>query len=212
VVNPNDMVEKYGADAFRIYEMFMGPFDQAAAWNTNGLVGTRKFLERIINLKVGENSAAIKNILHKTIKKVGDDINDFKFNTAVSATMILINEIYAATGGIMERADYEMLLKILAPFAPHVAEELWADLEQTASIFKESWPEFSAELIKDETINLVVQINGKMRATLAVAADISEADAKKIAVENENVKKWLENKTEVKTIFVPGKLINIVIK
>jgi leucyl-tRNA synthetase len=214
VINPDKIVAEQGADALRIYEMFMGPFDQAAAWSTNGLIGARKFLERIANLTVGEDKdyKAIKNILHKTIKKVGEDVENFKFNTAVSALMILINEIYGQNNGRVAKEDYELLLKTLAPLTPHLVEELWSNLGNKDSIFKEKWPPFDKELAKDDVIPLVIQINGKLRATIDVAAAISEAEAKKVALENENVKKWLTDKEVVKIIFVPGKLLNIVIK
>ena len=214
VINPDEIVAEFGADALRVYEMFMGPFDQAAAWSTNGLAGARKFLERISNLKISPTTspASLKNILHKTIKKVGIDIEEFKFNTAVSALMILVNEIYGQANGELELGDYKLFLQILAPLAPHLAEELWASSGQSVSIFKEAWPSFDPELIKDESINLVVQINGKMRTTISVAADINEDEAKKIALENEITCKWTADKKIIKVIFVRGKLINIVIQ
>jgi leucyl-tRNA synthetase len=228
VINPDDMAEKFGADALRVYEMFMGPFEQAVVWNTAGLVGTRKFLEKVLNLAEDpETMPAAKNIiasdnkkllslLHKTIKKVGEDIENFNFNTAVSALMILINELTdyknknrSLPFGVEE---FRQVLKILAPFAPHLAEELWEKSGGSASIFRSTWPKYDREMIKDETINLVVQVNGKLRATWEVAADISEKEAWRMAQENENIRKWLEGKEIVKNIFVPGKLLNIVVK
>lgn len=215
VVNPDEVVEKHGADALRTYEMFMSPFSDVCAWNTNGLVGTRKFLDRIYNFFStnnfsDESDKKILNVLHKTIKKVSDDIQEFKFNTAISSMMIFVNEL---TGGVqINKADFSKFLLILAPFAPHISEELWQLLGNTGSIFKADWPVCDADLMKDESISLVLQVNGKLRATVEVASDIKEADAKNLALENEIIKKWLEDKEVVKVIFVPGKLINIVIK
>ncbi len=214
VVNPDDIVEEYGADSMRVYEMFMGPFAQAVAWSTNGLVGARKFLEKV--LKVGEKvsddegSEEIKNILHKTIKKVGSDIEDFKFNTAISQMMILVNKM--GESATINREDYLLFIRVLAPFAPHLAEEIWAEMGNKESITKEAWPKYNEDLMIDKKINLVLQVNGKVRATVEVEADISEEEAKNITTENEVVKKWIEGKEILKVIFVKGKLVNIVVR
>ena len=219
VVNPDEIVETHGADALRVYEMFMGPFDQACSWNTNGLIGTRKFLEKIFNL--GEITdfqevKGIKSSLHKTIKKVGEDIEGFNFNTAVSALMILVNEIVEQKNKIsalpLSKEDFFKLLQILSPFAPHISEELAEKIGYSDSIFISSWPNYDEALIKDERVNLVVQVNGKLRAILNVAFDISENEAIDLAKKEELVNKWLDGKETVKTIFVPGKLLNIVVK
>jgi len=219
VINPNDIVEKYGADALRVYEMFMGPFSQSVAWSTNGLVGARKFLERIYNMQHatrnmqhggGAGTSAILNLLHKTIKKVGEDILEFKFNTAISAMMILVNALEKEKE--ISRDTYEKFLIILAPFAPHITEEIWSGLGNSESIFKQSWPKYDPELIKDEKIQMVIQVNGKLRDTIEVDANISEEDAKKIALESEKVKKFIDDKEIMKVIFVGGKLVNVVVK
>jgi len=213
VVNPDEVIEKYGADAMRVYEMFMGPFGQPCAWSTNGLNGSRRFLDRIWELanNLGKNSdKEVLSLLHKTIKKIGDDIVDFKFNTAISAMMILANKMEEKN---VNAEQFEIFLKILAPFAPHLTEEIWQEkLGHQESIFKSPWPKYDPLLAKDERINLVAQINGKLRANIEVPADISEEEAKKIVLENEIITKWLDGKEIVKIIFVPGKLINIVIK
>jgi len=211
VINPDDIVEKYGADAMRVYEMFMGPFSQSVAWSTNGLVGTRKFLERIFRISNVEfrMSNTINGLLNKTIKKVGEDIEGFKLNTAVSAMMILLNAMEKEAA--ISQEAYEKFLIILAPFAPHLTEEIWASLGHDESIFKQSWPAFDPELIKDEKIRLVLQVNGKLRDTVEVDADISEDDAKKIALANGNVMKYLEGKDALKVIYVKGKLVNVVV-
>jgi leucyl-tRNA synthetase len=221
VINPDEMVDKFGADALRIYEMFMGPFEQPVNWNTSGLVGTRKFLEKVEQI-IGEGHLEVKedtkalSLLHKTIKKVDSDVESFHLNTAVSALMILVNAITdyknknAAWPFDVEKFNY--LLQLLSPFAPHLSEELWEKLGNKESIFKSAWPVYDPDLIKDETFNLAISINGKLRATLEVAADISEAAALELAQSQEVIRKWLTGKEIVKTIFVPGKLLNIVIK
>jgi len=213
VINPDEVVAKYGADALRLYEMFMSPFSDASAWNTNGLIGVRKFLDRVYNISVvAENdSPAVVNVLHKTIKKVADDILDFKFNTAVSAMMILVNTVYDQ-GGKMNQANYALLLQILAPFAPHLSEELWANIGAKGSIFTTVYPAYNPELMKDAMVTVVVSVNGKVRASLNLTAGISETEAMTAALENDVIRKWLEEKEIVKKIFVPDKLINIVIK
>ncbi len=219
VVNPDDIVAAQGADALRVYEMFMGPFDQACAWNTNGLIGSRKFLDKVVSLGEINNFQEVKEIkslLHKTIKKVGEDIEGFYFNTAISALMILVNEIIETKNKIsalpLSQEDFFKLLQILSPFAPHISEELAEKLGNKESIFLSAWPQYDESLIRDERVNLVVQINGKLRATINVACDISEKEALELANKEELVKKWLEGKEIVKTIFVPGKLLNIVVK
>jgi leucyl-tRNA synthetase len=157
-----------------------------------------------------QNDKEIKSLLHKTIKKVSEDIAEFKFNTAVSQMMIFLNGLEA---GAISQEDFGKFIQILAPFAPHLAEEIWREkLGNKESVFKSAWPEYDKELIKDETINLVVQINGKLRAAIEVSADISEDEAKKAAQENDNVKKWLAGKEIAKIIFVKGKLLNLVVK
>lgn len=221
VINPDEMVEKFGADALRMYEMFMGPFEQAANWNTNGLIGTRKFLDKVEQV-IGDGSLAvvsdkkILSLLHKTIKKVGTDIEEFHLNTAVSALMILVNEITdyknANQAWPFGKKEFSYFLQILAPFAPHLSEELWERLAYTESVFKSDWPQYDSELIKDENINLVISINGKSRAFLEVPAGIQEAEAINLAQSQASVKKWLDGKEIIKTIFVPDKLLNIVVK
>jgi len=221
VVNPDEMVEKYGADSLRVYEMFMGPFEQACNWNTSGMVGARKFLDKILILAEtkkyqDQSDKKIISLLHKTIKKVSEDITEFRFNTAISAMMILVNEItdYKNKHEVLpiKKEDFRNIIKLLAPFAPHLAEEIWEKLDGKKSIFLNSWPAYDTALIKDELVNLVVQVNGKLRATLELPHDINEEDAFKEAEKQDNIKKWLEGKQIIKKIFIPGKLLNIVIK
>ena len=219
VINPDEVAEHFGADALRVYEMFMGPFDQAAAWNTNGLSGARKFLEKINNLVINNaqrtviEDKGIRTLLHKTVKKVGDDIEAFRFNTAVSAMMILSNEmtdyLSKQKAWPITVQEMAMFLQILSPFAPHLSEELWESLGVGGSIFQSSWPAYALELIKDELVNYTVQVNGRLRAQVSLPAVAVETEA--VAAAELAVAKWLANQVIKKTIFVPGRLINFVI-
>jgi len=248
VISPDDVVKEHGADTLRLYEMFIGEFEDTGLWNTESIIGVRRFLERVWNLydnvspfgrgsergsksaqsaKISviadvESNAKLTKLLHKTIKKVTDDIENMKFNTAISAMMILVNEMYnscpplgkGGCGGVnggLPKESYEILIKLIAPFAPHLAEELWERLGHKKSLTYEFWPEWSEALAKDDEISLVVQINGKLRATVRVPAGITEESAKAAAFADENIKKWIDKKEIKKVIFVKGKLVNIVI-
>ncbi len=210
VINPDEMVAKFGADAVRTYIMFMGPFDQAVAWDTNGLVGVRRFLDRVWNLQVKlTDDKIVDNFLHKTIKKVGKDIDKMHFNTAIAIMMELTNEYTKA-----EKVSQDSLtkfVKILSPFAPHICEELWSKLGNKDSLAYEPWPEYDAKLIIDEIITVAVQVNGKLRDILQVPVDISEADVKKLALDSNKVQKWLAGKEPKKVIYVKGKIVSIVV-
>ncbi len=211
VINPDDVIAEFGADAMRLYEMFMGPFTQPVAWSTNGVKGVRRFLDRVWKLQeniIQDEDKKELSLINKTIKKVTEDIEQFRFNTAISSMMILLNEVENA--GITKKS-YELFLQILSPFAPHIAEEIWEKLGHTESIFLSAWPKYDPELIKDEEINLVVQVNGKVRDTIRISANITEEEAKKVALESEKIKAHLEGKEIKKIIFVGGKLINIVV-
>ena len=219
VVNPDDVVKEYGADSLRLYEMFMGPFDQPIPWDTRNIVGVKRFLDRvwkmqskviksIKSVKLQENSK-LDNLTHKTIKKVSEDIENFHFNTVISSLMILLNE--------MEREEkisivhYSSFILLLSPFAPHVAEELWMSvLNNKKSIHIGKWPKFKEEKIHEKMFKLVVQIDGKTRDFFEVESGISENDARVLTLKRENVKKWIEGKHVEKTIYVPNKIINIV--
>ncbi len=213
VVNPDEMVEKFGADALRTYIMFMGPFDQAVEWDTNGLVGVRRFLEKVwqfqekINGETDNDKIVI--MLNQTIKKVGEDIEGMRFNTAIAKMMELVNEI--SKHDAISNLQFAALIKILSPFAPHMCEELWSHLGNTDSIALAPWPTYDEALTKESEITLAVQVNGKLRETITVSADISEEEAKKIALASETVQKWLEGKEPKKIIYVKGKLVSIVV-
>lgn len=214
VINPDDVINEFGADALRVFEMFMGPFTQNISWSTAGVSGTRRFIEKVYKLqdRIKNQEVRIKNIenlLHKTIKKVTEDIENFRFNTGISSMMIFVNELEKEKE--ISMISYSSFLILLSPFAPHITEELWEKLGNKESIFLQKWPKYDPELIKEENIKLVVQVNGKVRDTLEVAADISEEEAKEKALQSEKVKKYTEGKDIKKVIFVKGKLINIVI-
>jgi len=214
VINPDDVVAESGADAMRLYEMFMGPFDQPCAWNTNGVVGCRRFLEKVWYLqeKVAEDitmPAKLEILFNQTIKKVSEDIPAMRFNTAIAKMMELVNELSKEEK--VDKRYYLLLLKILSPFAPHVTEEIWNSSGNSGSIFVSSWPEYDPNLVQNSEITLVVQVNGKVRDNITVPADISEDDAKKVALDSEIIKKWLEGKEPKKVIYVKGKLVSIVV-
>ena len=211
VINPDDIVKTYGADTLRLYEMFMGPFDQSVAWSTESIIGSRRFLERIWNLqyKIQKNKKYVEFEIEKTIKKVSSDIEDMKFNTAVSTLMIFINEI-GKLESISENA-YEKFLKILSPFAPHIAEELWQILGHQKSINLESWPVSDFSKIQDEEIKIAVQINGKVKAEIMIMLNDDEEIVKKKAFANKTVLKQVVDKEVRKVFFVKNRLINIVV-
>jgi leucyl-tRNA synthetase len=216
VINPDDVIDQYGADAFRLYEMFMGPFTQAVNWSTQGVEGVSKFLKKYINLfekeMTDEEPADQMNILHKTIKKVGNDIENFAFNTAVSQMMILVNELRAADK--VSRHALRELTLIIAPFAPHLAEEIMHThfgMSMEESVVNTQWPSFDEAHCKDDEVTIVVQINGKVRGEFTASPDISSEEAITTAKATENVLKYLDGATIRKEIYVPGKLVSLVV-
>jgi leucyl-tRNA synthetase len=209
VVNPDEVVAQYGADVFRMYEMFIGPFDQDAPWDTNGIEGVRRFLDKVWRLfeqPFAETlSPHVETLVHQTVKKVGEDIEAMRFNTAVSAMMILVN-------GLEEGLSHEaagMFLKILAPFAPHLAEELWHKMGNTDSIHRSAWPNFDSMKAVSSSFELVIQVNGKVRDRVVVPSEISEHEAHQIALASEKVKAYLEGKEPQKVVYVKGRLVSI---
>jgi leucyl-tRNA synthetase len=213
VINPDDVIERFGSDTFRLYEMFMGPFDATVAWSTDGLVGPRKFLERIWKIYhrgiSDKTSDQITKQLHKTIKKVGDDIASMKYNTAISQMMIFVNTL--EKDPTISPEDFGHFLKILSPFSPHITQELWEKMGNTSFLLEEQWPVYDEKNLVDDEIELVVQVNGKVRDKIMVTADISEDDAKEKALASEKVQKHIDGKEVRKVIFVKGKLISIVV-
>lgn len=211
VVNPDEMVATYGADALRGYIMFMGPFDQAVEWDTNGLVGVRRFIDKFWQLreKIGDTTdASFQKLLHITIKKVGDDIESMSFNTSIAKLMELVNAGQKAAS--IAKADFEAMTKILSPFMPHVSEELWQYLGHSESIAHASWPTYDEALLVADTVMIAIQINGKVRHQVEVATDISEDEIKMLVLSEEKVQKWITSAPK-KFIYVPGRLVSVVV-
>ncbi|KAA0206225.1 leucine--tRNA ligase [Candidatus Uhrbacteria bacterium] len=221
VVNPDDVVNEYGADVFRVYEMFMGPFDQPVPWDTNGIEGVKRFLDKVWNvfsrmlhdIPPREKQDELETLYHQTVKKVSDGIENLHFNTCVSQMMIFVNAIHEAGDGF--KAEWrDGFIKLLAPFAPHLAEEIWEVTgpqigPKRDSIHRSGWPTFDASKLKAATFELVVQVNGKVRAKIEVDSDIAEAEAKAKAVAA--AEKWLEGQEPKQVIYVEGKLVSIVV-
>jgi len=218
VVNPDDIVRNHGADALRLYEMFMGPLEHMKPWQTSGIDGVRRFLERVWNVSVdsakfsGEGAdydLETKRLVHKTIKKVGQDIESLRFNTAISAMMILVRHL-----GGMAKVPVEavkQLVLLVSPFAPHLGEELWKRLGGTQSLAYEPWPSFDEALVKDDVVEIGVQVNGKLRATIQLAVDADEATARAAALSAPKVAAHLEGKTLRKLVYVPGRIVNLIV-
>ena len=226
VVTPDDYVADLGADAVRVYLMFVGPWEQGGDWNDNGIIGMGRWLKRVWNLvsagyvekaRDAEAEKECLRIMHKTIKKATEDIERFRFNTMLSALMEYSNLLSRVqeNGSIKKPLWAEAvknLLLLLAPSAPHMAEELWQQLGYTYSIHNQSWPEWNRELAADEEITLVIQVNGKLRDKISVPVDITEETAKQLAFEQERIKGYVEGKSIARIIYVPGRLLNIVLK
>jgi leucyl-tRNA synthetase len=220
VVNPDDIVKVWGADSLRLYEMFMGPFDQAIPWSTDNIIGVRRFLEKVWRLqdKVGKKVITednkLQSLLQKTIQKVSDDIEAMRFNTAVSAMMILVNELESAAtqGSGVTKKNFETFLQLLSPFAPHISEEIWrGTLQHKKSIFIEKWPVADMSKMTTEQATIMIQINGKVRGQVTVPIDSNEEEVLSRATKDENVAKWLVGHKPQKVVYVKNRLINIVI-
>lgn len=221
VVNPDDIVRSHGADTLRLYEMFMGPLDASVAWSTKGLDGARRFLDRVWRLFVKEdgtlsdkiqesNDKTLEKVYHQTVKKVTEDFEHLHFNTAISQLMVFINECYKAD--VIPKEYAEGFVKMLYPIAPHIGEELWSILGHMDTITYEPWPTYDESKLVDDEVEVVVQINGKVRAKINVAKDVSKEQLETIAKEHDKVKEYIDGKEIVKMIVIPGKLVNIVVK
>jgi leucyl-tRNA synthetase len=221
VINPDEVRESYGADATRMYICFLGPFDKDKPWNTQGIEGVRRFLERVWRLVVDDEGGNhpldegpapenINKVLHKTIKKVGEDLEALNFNTAISALMILVSELYSA--GIKPRAVLKPLVQLLAPLAPHISEELWNRLGGEGLVAVAPWPAFDPALVQEDVVTMAVQVLGKVRGTIDISRNATEEQALALAHELNSVKNALEGKSVAKVIYKPGKILNIITK
>ncbi|MFJ7511545.1 leucine--tRNA ligase [Peribacillus simplex] len=220
VVNPDDIVESHGADTLRMYEMFMGPLDASIAWSTNGLDGSRRFLDRIWRLLVNDDgtitdkmtetddTGKLEKVYHQTVKKVTENYEELKFNTAISQLMVFINDAYKADS--LPKVYIEGFVKLLAPVAPHIAEELWSKLGHSESITYGTWPAFDEAKLVDNEVEIVIQINGKVKTKLMVPTDTTKEKLEEIAMGDDSIKEQIDGKTIRKVIAVPGKLVNIV--
>jgi leucyl-tRNA synthetase len=217
VVNPDEICEQYGADTLRMYEIFLGPIDQAKPWNTAGLSGVHNFLKKLWKLyhngeqfEVSDQPASKESLktLHKTIKKVTQDIEDFSFNTSVSTFMICVNELTQQK--CQHREVLEPLAILIAPYAPHIAEELWELLGHSNGISHEAYPQVEEKYLVEDTKTYPISFNGKMRFTLDLSLDLSKSEIEEAVMKDERTQKQLNGRTPKKVIVVPGKIVNIV--
>jgi leucyl-tRNA synthetase len=218
VINPDDVIANFGADTFRLYEMYMGPLEASKPWNTRDIGGLLRFLQRAWRLMVNEETGAltltesdnaeVEKQLHRTIAKVGSDIERLAFNTAIAAMIGFVNT--GTTAGGLSRSQAERFARVLAPFAPHMAEELWSKLEMPGCISLASWPSYDDAQLRDDSVEVPVQIMGKVRHRLMVPADLDAAALEKFALADSKVQELIAGKTVRKVVVVPGKLVNIV--
>ena len=218
VVNPSDVVRDYGADTLRLYEMFMGPLEVSKPWSTTAVAGAKKFINRVWNFFTEEKNITdtddgkLTKIYHQTVKKVTGDFEALGFNTAIAQMMVFVNEVYK--NGTCPREYAEGFIKMLSCITPHVGEEIWQILGHDGTIAYEPWPTYSEEKCKDSQINIAVQVNGKMRGTVLMAADLSNEEVVANAVADEKIARFLEKQggSIVKTIVVKNKLVNLIVK
>ena len=219
VVNPDMIVEKYGADTLRMYEMFLGPVEQSKPWDTNGIDGVHRFIRKFWALFYNRNGEYVVKdepatkdelkSLHKLIKKVTGDIETFSYNTSVSAFMICVNELTSLK--CSKKEILNELVILLAPFAPHISEELWEVLGHDTSVCDAQWPSYDENYLKEDTVNYTISFNGKARFTMEFPADADNETIQSAVMANESAQKWIEGKTPKKVIIVPKKIVNIVL-
>ena len=214
VLDPLDVIEEYGADTLRCYVLFMGDYSIECPWNEDAIKGVSRFLDRVYNLKdrvtEGPYTKELEVIIHKTIKKVSSDIEDMKFNTAIAELMKLLNLYYENVN--ISTKDYEVLIKLLYPFAPHITEELNKEVLNNDSLVYSKWPEYEEDKTKNDTFEMIVQVNGKLRDKVIVNSNITKEEMEALATKLPNVLKFTDGHEIIKTICVPNKLVNIVIK
>ena len=214
VINPDDILSQYGADAFRMYEMFMGPFEASKPWDMKGIEGIARFLRRIVawneavKLTTACNPKEIEILKNKTVAKVTEDIENFHFNTAISSLMVFFNEISKLEA--ISQDTFETFLKILHPFAPHLTEEIWQTSGRSGFLVQQSWPKADADIIAQEMVEVGVQINGKVRDRIKVVATAGKEEMEKAALASEKVQKYLESCEIKKIIVVPARIISII--
>ncbi|MFP4093777.1 MAG: class I tRNA ligase family protein, partial [Cyclobacteriaceae bacterium] len=219
VVNPDDVIEQYGADTLRMYEMFLGPLEQSKPWNTNGIDGVFKFLRKLWRLFYDEHgnfivkdeqaTEAELKILHKTIKKVQEDIENLSFNTSVSSFMICVNELTSLQ--CHKKEVLEKLLLVLSPFAPHITEELWHQLGHEESIVRAAYPDFEEKYLIEASFEYPISVNGKLRAKMNFPLDMPKEQMENKILASEQIQKWTEGKAPKRMIIVPGKIVNVVV-
>ena len=221
VINPNDVIKEWGADSLRLYELFLGPFDQAKPWQTSGISGVNRFLKKAWRLAIAEDGSLSAKItdatesketekqLHKTIHKVEKDTEALHFNTAISAMMEFVN--FCNKQEKISRSTLERFIVTLAPYAPHIAEELWERLGHTGSLTETHWPSYDPKMLTDDEATLCVMVNGKARGTLKASKTAGEAEVTELAKQQENIQKHIDGKAFKKVIYVPGKIINFVV-
>ena len=218
VVNPDDIVEKYGADTLRLYEMFLGPIEQSKPWDTNGIDGVHRFLKKLWNLFYqGDNLVVTDDkptkeelkSLHKLIKKISWDIENFSYNTSISAFMICVNELTSLKSH--NKQILENIVILLTPFAPHISEELWHELGNDFTVCDAQWPEWNEEHLKEDVVNYAISFNGKARYNLEIPVNTSREDIEKLVLNHESSQRWLDGKTPKKIIVVPNKIVNVVV-
>jgi len=215
VVNPDEIVDEFGADTLRLYEMFIGDFERSVPWSQNGVRGCRRFLDRVWRIQeflTDEEgiSPQLERSIHKTIKKVSEDFESLKYNTAIAAMMSLVNEFYAA--GKVTKGDFKVLLILLNPVAPHITEELWSILDSSSRITDQKWPEWDESKTVEDTVEIAVQVNGKVRGKVVLSVNAAQEEAQKAVMEDEKLASIFEGKNIVKVIYVPGRILNIVVK
>ncbi|MEG2897917.1 MAG: class I tRNA ligase family protein, partial [Eubacterium sp.] len=215
VINPNEIIDEFGADTLRTYVMFIGDYEKPAPWSENGTKGCKRFLDRVWKLQDhltnDENySKKLETMMHKTIKKVSSDYEEMKFNTAIAALMTLLNEFNKTEG--VTRSEFRTYLQLLYPVAPHITEELWEIVGFEGVLHETEWPTHDEAKTVDDVIEMAVQINGKVRGKITIPADADKETAKAVAFKHENILAYVEGKKIVKEIFVPGKIFNLVVK
>jgi leucyl-tRNA synthetase len=221
VVNPDDVIDQYGADALRLYEMFMGPLEAMKPWSTSSVEGVTRFLDRLWRLCLEEDGgrshalteeapdAATERLVHQTVKKVSEDIEGLKFNTAIAQMMVCVNELTRLER--RPRWALERLVLVLSPFAPHIAEEIWQRLGHDGSLAYEPWPAWDPALVLEDTVTVAVQVNGKLRATLELPRDLGAEQVREAALADPRILKYVEDATVRKVIHVPNKLLSLVV-